>query len=264
MDAEDVQGIVRAQQALETIDAPEAQQTGDQADHQGAAGADPAGGGGDGDQTGHRARGRAQQGGLALEEGLGRGPGQGRGAGGDHGVEEGQGGEAVGLQVGAGVEAEPADPQQGGTDHGQGQAMGRQVLTTVADALADQIGAHQTGHGGVDVDHGTAGEVQGTLLEEEARGGGGGLGRGGVGVSIRAGPVPHHVGHGQVGEGEPDDHEQHHRREFHALGEGADDEGGGDGGKGGLKDDVGEFGDVDALAEGGGHRFHRDSIEEEL
>jgi hypothetical protein len=84
----------------------------------------------------------------------------------------------------AGVEAEPAHPQQRGTHHGQRQAVRRHGFLAVADALAHQVGTHQTGHTGVDVHHGAAGEVQRAVLGQQAA-------------------APHHVRHGQVAEGEP-------------------------------------------------------------
>ena len=68
-------------------------------------------------------------------------------------------GAAVGFEVGAGVEAEPANPQQRGADHGQRQVVRRHRLLAVTDALADQVGANQAGHRGVDVHHGATGEV---------------------------------------------------------------------------------------------------------
>ena len=53
---------------------------------------------------------------------------------------------------------------------------------------------------------------------------GGGQRLGGVADRVRAAPVPDHVGHREVDEGDPEDHEEHQRRELHALGEGADDQ----------------------------------------
>ena len=77
-------------------------------------------------------------------------------------------GAVAGFERRAGVEAEPAHPQQRGTDHRQRQAVRRHRLLAVADALADHEGAHQAGDGGVDVHHGAAGEVQRAPLPGQA------------------------------------------------------------------------------------------------
>ena len=78
----------------------------------------------------------------------------------DHGVDEGQRRDAVGFEVRSGVEAEPADPQQRGADHGHGQRVRSHQLLAVADALADDQRADQTGDAGIDVHHRAAGEVE--------------------------------------------------------------------------------------------------------
>jgi hypothetical protein len=106
--------------------------------------ADEAAGRGDGHQARHRARGRAQHRGLALAS--------------IHSAKvqastaaavammvlmKASAGDAVGLEVGAGVEAEPAHPQQRGADHGQRQAVRGHRLAAVAHALAQHVGAHQ-------------------------------------------------------------------------------------------------------------------------
>ena len=65
---------------------------------------------------------------MTAGEPFGDGPGEGRSGGRGDGVEQGLRGEAVGLEVGAGVEAEPADPQQTGADEGEGQVVRRHRL----------------------------------------------------------------------------------------------------------------------------------------
>jgi hypothetical protein len=121
----------------------------------------------------------------------------------DPGVGEGQGRRAVGFEGGTSVEAEPAEPQQGGTDHGHGQAVGGHGVTAIANPFAHHEGPNQTGHRGVDVHHGAAGEVQSAVLEQIACGGTGRFGGGRIRVGIRTRPVPHHVRHRDIGEGEP-------------------------------------------------------------
>ncbi len=70
---------------------------------------------------------------------------------GDEGVHHRERGEAGGLEVRAGVEAEPAHPEQGRADHGQRQRVRRQGFLAVADALAEHDAAHQAGDAGIDV-----------------------------------------------------------------------------------------------------------------
>ena len=62
----------------------------------------------------------------------------------------------AGGDGGAGVEAEPADPQQRGADQGEHHVVaGTRVL-----ALAEDDRAHQTGNASVDMHDGAAGEVE--------------------------------------------------------------------------------------------------------
>ena len=131
----------------------------DQAEHDRAHRAGIAGGRRDRDQTGHAARQRAEQRGLALEHPLGEHPRHGSSRGGDEGVDHRQRRAAVGFEVRSGVEAEPADPQQRGADHGHGQRVRSHQLLAVAGALADQQRADQARDTGIDVHHGAAGEV---------------------------------------------------------------------------------------------------------
>ncbi len=134
--AEHVQRVVHAEQALQAGHAPQAQQASQQADHDGAHRADEAGCRGDRHQAGHGARGTAQHRRLALADPLAEGPRQHGSGGSQQRVDEGQGGAAVGFQARAGVEAEPAEPQQRGADHGEGQAVRTDRLAAEADALA--------------------------------------------------------------------------------------------------------------------------------
>ena len=61
---------------------------------------------------------------------------------------------------GTGVEAEPAEPQDGGAEHDERDVV-RAVVRVLAEALAvaDDQDQDQAGDAGVDVDHGAAGEV---------------------------------------------------------------------------------------------------------
>ena len=154
-------------------------------------------------------------------------------AGADEGVDHGKRRAGRGFEVGAGVEAEPADPQHRGADHGQRHGMRRHVVLAVADALADQDAADQAGDAGIDVDDRAAGEVDRAEVEDVAS------------------AVPDHVGDREVDEGDPEDGEQDHGRELDAFGEGADDQRRRDGGEGHLEDDEQVFRNDDAVGEGG-------------
>jgi hypothetical protein len=74
----------------------------------------------------------------------------------NEGVGHGERCAAVGFEVRSGVEAEPADPEQRGADHGHGQRVRSHQLLAVAGPLADQQRTDETGDAGVDVHHGAA------------------------------------------------------------------------------------------------------------
>ena len=69
------------------------------------------------------------------------------------------GGLAVGRQRRAGVEAEPAEPQQAGADHDQRQVVRAHRVAAEAAALAEHQGERQARGTGVDVHRGATGEV---------------------------------------------------------------------------------------------------------
>ena len=73
-------------------------------------------------------------------------------------------------------------------------------LFTEADAFANQISAHQTRDRGVNVDNGTAREVQRAVRRQQTA-------------------TPDHVRNRHIGERQPDHHEDQDRRETNALGE---------------------------------------------
>ncbi len=87
-------------------------------------------------------------------------PGERRRGGGNLGVEHGGAGKAVGSEFRAGVEAEPADPQQRSADHRIDEVVRRHVGGAVALALAENERADETRDTGVDVHDGAAGEVE--------------------------------------------------------------------------------------------------------
>ncbi len=137
-------------------------------------------------------------------------PGQQPGSRRDEGVDHRHRGKAVRLERRAGVEAEPADPQQPRADHGQRQRMRRHRFLQMADARPGERDPDQARDAGIDVHHRAAGEVDRAEPEQQ--------------------PVrrPHHVRQRRVDDRQPQQREQHHRREAHALDQGADDQRRGD------------------------------------
>ena len=153
------------------------------------------------------------------------------GEAGDRGGDLRDGHRHAGLHAGgdrrAGVEAEPADPQQRGADEGQHHVVaGAGVL-----ALAEADRAHQAGDAGVDVHHRAAGEVE--HLDH------------GVGIAVGEEAVrsPDPVRDRRVDEDRPQADEPQHGRELHALGEGAGDQRRRDDREGHLEADVDGLGD---------------------
>ncbi len=90
--------------------------------------------------------------------------------GGQHGVDEGQAGDAVGGAGGTGIEAEPAHPQQRGADHGHGQECGAIASRPKPMRLPSTKAPTRPATRGVDMDHGAAGEVERALLEQQPPG----------------------------------------------------------------------------------------------
>ena len=96
---------------------------------------------------------------MPVADALGDQPAQAGGAGGDHGVDPDHRGGVVGGERRAGVEAEPAEPEQAGAEHDQGEVVRPHRVAPPADPLAQHDGQQQTGDTGVDVDGRATGEV---------------------------------------------------------------------------------------------------------
>ena len=69
-------------------------------------------------------------------------------------------GDPVGGQLGTGVEAEPAEPQQAGAERDQRHVVRPEALPRPADPLAEHQRQGQGRRTGVDVHGGATGEVQ--------------------------------------------------------------------------------------------------------
>lgn len=242
VDAEDVERVVVTEGVLEFGGAEVAEDAGGGSDGNGTHGSAGAAGGGDGDEAGDGSGGDADGGGFAADDPLKGHPGDDGGGGGDLGDEHGHAGGAVGGEGAACVEAEPADPEESGSDDGEGDLV--RVHGGLAEAATFSNGktADEAGDGGVDVDDSAACEIEHAPAHEEAIG------------------APCHVPDGEVGEDEPKGGENEDGGEFHPLGEGSDDEGWGDDGEGHLKHDEDGLGDVADEAVDG-HAFEECLVE---
>ena len=174
-----------------------------------------------------------------------------RRGGGDLGVHEGQRGQAVRGERRAGVEAEPAEPQQAGAEHDEGQVVRAHRLAAEALALAEHEHEGERGGAGVDVHGGAAGEVEraeavddpaAAVLGEQARGGAGALA---VLLGDAEGEDP--VGDREVDERRPQDGEGDPGAELHAVGDGAADERDGDDGEHDLEAREGQVGQAEGV-----------------
>ena len=94
---------------------------------------------------------------------------QGRGGSGDR-VDERDRGGVVGGELGAGVEAEPAEPQQTGAEEHERRVVRDGDALLEADALAEDERQREGGGTGVDVHRGATGEVDRTDAEPRPAG----------------------------------------------------------------------------------------------
>jgi hypothetical protein len=146
---------------------------------------------------------------------------------GDRRVDPHESRSAVGSQLGTSVEAEPAEPQQAGPDHGQRHVVRAHRDLAEAQPQPDEHGEHQASHAGVDVDDRPTGEVDRHDVGL-AVGGSEQRGRQPALRGRQQAAAPDHVRHREVGQGHPQPGEHHPRRELHPVGDRATDERHGD------------------------------------
>ena len=224
MDANHVERIVVAKLELERA-GQAGDHTGDGAEHDGPDRRDHVSGRRDGDETGDDARSGTHCGVVAGANLLGEAPGEHCSGSGERGGDPGIAGDTVGGECGAGVEAEPAEPQQEGAEHDERNIVRAERLSAEALTLADDQYDDESGDCGVNVNDRTTCEVVGGSAD--------GLGDGAV--SGQQATVPHHVGERSVIERNPQCDEDHPGAVLDALGDGAADQGDGDHGERGLE-----------------------------
>ena len=103
---------------------------------------------------------------MAAFDAFGKEPCTHRRGGGQVRVHECLGGQSVGAEGRAGVESEPAEPQDPGPQQGQRQRVRWHWFPLVTLAFADHQHDGQRGDTGIDMNHGPAREVEGATLEQ--------------------------------------------------------------------------------------------------
>jgi len=223
---EGIERVIVANLPLEHRDREVADGAHDEAHEQRSPGLHETGGRGDHDETGDQTRAGADEGRLAVAQLLDEHPAD-HGSGGSHGgVEQGEAGDAIGGELGTGVEAEPAEPQETGAQHDERGVVRTIGHQTVAAATAKEQAEHETGDAGADMDDIAAGEVEGAdhIADEGTL------------------TTPHHVREGRVDQQQPGGDERDHRTELHAPGERTGDDGHGDDREHHLEGDVDDGG----------------------
>ena len=173
---------------------------------------DKPGGRGNGYQAGHRAGGRADDAGPLAENPGHNYPGNHGGGSSGIGNHKGVNRYAIGGQGAAGVETEPAKPEQPGPQDYHRDVVGRHRLFAKADALADNQRGGQGGDAGIDVYHCAAGKVQRAQAAQPAT-------------------APNPMGQGSIHDSYPQHGEDNECAELHPLGKGAGNQRRGDDGE---------------------------------
>ena len=160
VDAEHVERVVITDEVLETRAGEQADRSNHEAENDCANRTGEAGGRRDRDKTRNSARSHTQQAGFALEHRFGEAPGDSASSRSNERVDQCETSIAVRFEVRAGVEANPADPQEAGADQRERQVVRTHRLDFVAFTFAEDQRANQSGDARVDVDHRAAREVE--------------------------------------------------------------------------------------------------------
>ncbi len=165
MDRDDVERVVVSQAELQR-NRQVADASGNHPDGQRTPDAHETGTRCDGHQAGDRPRGGSQGGGVPAFEPFHDEPATHSRRRGDVGVDERLGGDGIGPQGGAGVEPEPAEPQDAGAEQSQGERVRRHGLTGPTLALAQNHNQRQRGDTRIDVHDRSASEVECAPLKQ--------------------------------------------------------------------------------------------------
>ena len=139
------------------------------------------------------------------------------GAGGDACIGQGLGHHVVGHEAGAGIKSEPSKPEEAAAQADIGNVMRTEGQETVTLSLADENGCGEGGEAGSHMNNGAAGVIQGAHVPDETA------------------YAPHHMAHGVIDQGAPEEDEQAVRREAGPFHDAAAHDGGGQDGKGHLE-----------------------------
>lgn len=230
----DIQTVVNAKDKLELGGKVAHDSTDDTVDDS-SPGGDETRGRGDGNEAGNGTRAEADSGPLLLQAVVEQAPGDTGDGGSQVGDQAGHDGAQVSSQGGTTVEAEPADPEEDGSEHDVGDvvgAVGQALGLVVAGALAEHERVGEGGGTGRDVDGGTTGKVETAELEGPAVG------------------VPGPVGDGVVDDGGPDEDEDDAGQHATAVSSSTNGQSGGNGGEHALVQAEEQIGDLGA-ADGG-------------
>jgi len=131
----------------------------------------------------------------------------------------------TGTKLGTSVESEPADPEQGGTDHDETRAVRGMKVVGELLSRADHFCQDECGDSSGGVNYDAACEVNGAPLHHEAS-------------------TPYPVNGRCIDEDKPEGGEDHDGAEFHPLDKGSNDQSRSDDGKSHLEHDEDGFGEI--------------------
>ena len=205
MNAKGIEGIVIFEIGLHGSHHDEADDRCDNSDGESAKQIDRSGSRRDGNKSGNGTRTRANGCGFLVKTPIDRHPGHRSCCRSHMGHKERVGIKTIGCQSATGVEAKPSEPKERGAKKHEHDVMRCDGMThTIIFALADHQSHDEGRHASVDVYNGAASKVDGSHLLQEAA-------------------APHPVGHGQIGDDNPQQGEHHVAFKLNALCEGAED-----------------------------------------
>lgn len=204
MNSIDIKSIVNAHDILELGTVVASSGTDNTKDNSGP-GWDETRSRGDGNETSNDTGAETDGGPLLLESVIEETPGDTSNGGSQVGDNSGHDGAEVSTQGRTGVESEPSDPEEDGTDNDVGDIVRAvvELVSPMTTTLAEHQGVGESGGTGGNVHGSTTSEVETTELEHPT------------------GCVPGPAGNGVVDDGGPDEHKDDARKHAAALSDGA-------------------------------------------